>query len=98
MQRKQNAFTTLLAAGFCAALALSTMSGFAQAAKPDPNGTWKWTGAGRGGNPGPELTLKLKAEGEKLTGTLTRPGRGGGDPVDTAITDGTIKGDAVSFN
>jgi hypothetical protein len=99
MQRKQNAFTTILAAGFCAALALSALSSQAQDAKPDPNGTWKWTAPGRGGNPGPEVTLKLKAEGEKLTGTLTLPPRGGtGDPIDAAISDGKFKGDAISFS
>ena len=97
MQRKQNALTTLLAAGFCAALALSALSSQAQDAKPDPNGTWKWTAAGRGGNPGPEMTLKLKAEGEKLTGTITFPPRGGGDAVDAPISAGTFKGDAISF-
>lgn len=51
-------------------------------------------------------TLKLKAEGEKLTGTLTTPGfarRGeeGGTPpapVETAISEGKVKGDEISFS
>src|SRR4051794_37244576 len=52
-------------------------------------------------------TLKLKAEGEKLTGTLSQPGfarRGqNGDaaaapaPTETAISNGKIKGDEISF-
>lgn len=43
------------------------------------------------------MTLKLKAEGEKLTGKITSPGRQGGDPVEIEIKDGKIKGDEVSF-
>jgi hypothetical protein len=54
-------------------------------------------------------TLKLKAEGEKLTGTLSQPAfarRGQGAdaaaaapaPVETAITNGKIKGDEISFD
>ena len=43
------------------------------------------------------MTLKLKAEGEKLTGTLITPGRQGGDPRETAIGDGKVKGDEISF-
>jgi hypothetical protein len=53
-------------------------------------------------------TLKLKADGEKLTGTLTQPafarrGQGGEAaaapaPVETAISEGKIKGDEISFN
>jgi hypothetical protein len=44
------------------------------------------------------MTLTLKAEGEKLTGTLTSPGRQGGDPVKTEIADGKVKADEVSFS
>jgi hypothetical protein len=44
------------------------------------------------------MTLKLKLEGEKVTGTLTTPGRQGGDPTETKIEDGKIKGDEVSFS
>jgi hypothetical protein len=52
----------------------------------------KWTAQvpGRQGNM-QETTFTFKAEGEKLTGTIS--GRQG----DTAISDGTIKGTAVSF-
>jgi hypothetical protein len=53
-------------------------------------------------------TLKLKAEGEKLTGTLSQPAFGrrgqGGDapatppaPVETAISNGKVKGEEISF-
>ncbi len=45
-----------------------------------------------------ELSLKLKLDAGKLTGTLTSPGRGGGDPVDTAISNGKLDGDKISFS
>jgi hypothetical protein len=100
MQRK---LTSLMAVGFCAALALAAVATQAQDKqdkKVDVTGTWKWTApAGRNGNPGAEMTLKLKADGEKVTGALTYPPRGGqGDPTDVAISDGKLKGDALSFN
>jgi hypothetical protein len=84
-----------------AAVALICMSGaavsFAQEAKKaDPNGTWKWTMEGRDGAKR-EMTLKLKLEGDKLTGTLTSPGRGGGAATDTAIEEATLKDADVAF-
>lgn len=57
----------------------------------DVSGKWKYSMAGRNGNT-IESTLTLKAEGEKLTGTVS--GRAG----DTAIQDGKVAGDDVSFN
>jgi hypothetical protein len=42
------------------------------------------------------MTLKLKLEGEKLTGKLTAPARGG-ETRDTDIKDAKIKGAEVSF-
>lgn len=83
------------------AVALICMSGaaisFAQdAKKADPNGTWKWTTEGRDGAKR-EFTLKLKLEGDKLTGTLTSPGRQGGAATDTAIEEATIKDVDLSF-
>jgi hypothetical protein len=62
----------------------------------DVTGTWGWTRPGRNGGADQKMTLKLKADGEKLTGTLTSPGRDG-QSTDTAITDGKVKGDEVSF-
>ena len=52
----------------------------------------KWVGQvpGRDGAM-QETVINLKADGDKLTGTIT--GRGG----ETAISDGTIKGDDVAF-
>jgi hypothetical protein len=55
--------------------------------------TGKWTAQvpGREGQMR-ETNFTFKVEGEKLTGTTT--GMGG----DVAITDGTIKGDAIAFS
>lgn len=52
----------------------------------------KWAAEMQGPQGTMTTTFTFKAEGEKLTGTVS--GRGG----DTAITDGVIKGDEVSFN
>ncbi len=67
-----------------------------EAKKADPTGTWKWTTEGRDGAKR-EMALKLKLEGDKLTGTLTSPGRGGGAATDTAIEEATFKEGDVAF-
>ena len=70
-------------------------------------------GGGQGGNAPANATprkstLTLKADGEKLTGTLSQPAFGrrgqGGDapatppaPVETAISNGKVKGAEISF-
>ena len=79
----------------CAALVLS-LNTFAGPA----DGTWTWTTPGRNGGPDRTTTLKLTSEGDKLNGTISGFGRGGGGgnaPADIKITDGTIKGDDISF-
>jgi opacity protein-like surface antigen len=55
--------------------------------------TGKWTAQvpGRDGQTR-EQTFNLKAEGDKLTGTVS-----GGQGGDTAIADGKISGDTISF-
>lgn len=70
----------------------------AQDKKVDPSGTYMWTQAGRNGGPDRTNTLVLKLDGDKLTGKLTSPGRGGGAPTPTDITDGKITGSDVSFS
>jgi hypothetical protein len=55
----------------------------------DVSGTW--TGEQQGRNGPMTVTLNLKAEGNTLNGTIT--GRGG----ETAISDGKVDGDNVSF-
>ncbi len=98
MQRKQNALTSFLGAGVCAAMVL----GAAAVHAADPSGTWTWTGpAGRNGGPGPTYTLMLKASGTTLTGALTSPPRGrggGGEPTTNAISNGKVDGDKISFD
>jgi len=95
MKRTLNLFTPLLTLATCAVLTLGAAS---QAQAADATGTWTWTRAGRNGGEAQKLTLKLKVEGEKLTGALTSPGRQGGDPVKTEISDGKVKGDEISFS
>ena len=70
----------------------------AQDKKVDPSGTYMWTQPGRNGGPDRTNTLVLKVEGDKLTGTVTSPGRGGAAPTPTAITDGKLTGADVSFS
>jgi hypothetical protein len=78
----------------CAVFAFGFLS-VSQAA--DATGTWSWTRPGRNGGPEQKMTLTLKADGEKVTGKVTSPGRQGGTPVETEIKDGKIKGDEISF-
>jgi len=69
----------------------------AQDKKVDPTGTYIWTLPGRNGGPDRTNTLVLKLDGDKLTGTLASPGRGGqATPRD--ISDGKITGANISFN
>ena len=53
--------------------------------------TGKWVGKLETPNGSRDVTYNLKQDGETLTGTV--PGRNG----ETPITDGTVKGDDVSF-
>jgi len=87
--------TTFLKLAACALLVAGTAVR-ADDAKADPTGTWTWATPGRNGGPDRTNTLSLKADASKLTGTLSAPGRGG-QSVETAIADGTVDGDAISF-
>ncbi len=87
--------SSLIAATVAGFLAI----GFAASAKAaDATGTWKWSTAGRGGGQAREFTLKLKVEGDKLTGTVSTPGRQGAQARETAIENGKVKGDEISFS
>ena len=112
---KPTSLTSLLAV---AVLALGTLAQVhaADDKKADATGTWTWTWtqALRADAPATttprKSTLKLKADGEKLTGTLSQPARGGRGaaaadpataapaPVETEITDGKVKGADISFS
>jgi hypothetical protein len=58
--------------------------------KAGPTGTWKWTV--KLGEQELNFTLKLKAEGDKLTGTLSRR-----EGQESKIEDGTYKDGEVAF-
>jgi hypothetical protein len=68
----------------------------AQDKKVDPTGTYIWTQAGRNGGPDRTNTLVLKLAGDKLTGNVSAPGRGG-QAADTDIADAKLAGANVSF-
>ena len=58
-------------------LALGAIAQVQAADKESPAGTWTWTQPGRNGGPDRKSTLKLKVDGDKVTGTISAPGRGG---------------------
>ncbi len=61
----------------------------------DVSGKWTYDQPGRqGGNPTP-VTITLKADGNNLTGKISRNGQNG--PVDTDITEGKVDGNTVTF-
>lgn len=62
----------------------------AQDKKADVTGTWKSSYTNQTGQVR-ESTFKLKVEGDKLTGTVS------GRNNDTAIEEGKVKGDEISF-
>lgn len=62
----------------------------------DPSGTYMWTTPGRNGGADRTNTLTLKLDGDKLTGKLTAPARGGGT-ADTDISNGKATGSTLSF-
>lgn len=97
MLRNRNnlAFLTKVALGVILALGMIVPLQ-AQDKKADPAGTWTWTMQGRNGGPERKVTLKLKVEGDKLTGKISAPARGG-ESRDTEIKDGKIKGSEISF-
>jgi len=70
----------------------------AEDAKIDPTGSYIWTMPGRNGGPDRTNTLSLKLEGDKLTGKLTTPGRGGAEPTPIEIKDAKITGADISFS
>jgi len=94
---KPNILSTALTLAACATLMLSATAR-AEEKKADLVGTWSWTQPGRQGGADRTNTLTFKKEGEKLVGTLSTPGRGGGAPVEVKIDDAKLAGDDVSFS
>src|SRR5688500_14031248 len=100
MQRKQS-LASFMKIAACAVLALGMVSP-AQVSdgheKASPTGPWNWRTPCRGGGEPRKPTLTFEAAGDKLTGKVAAPGRQGGEPRATEISDGKVKGDDVSFN
>ena len=86
MQRTLKSFLPLT---ICLALLIS-LAARAEDKKPEITGTWKSSFTNQNGQVR-ESVFKLKAEGEKLTGTVS------GRQNDTAIEQGKIKGEEISF-
>lgn len=78
-----------------AASALLLLATAAHAA--DASGNWTWSTPGRNGGPERVSTLTLKAEGAKLTGKVSAPGRDG-KAVESPIADGKVEGDTIAFS
>ena len=86
MQRSLKSFLPLT---ICLTLLIS-LAARAEDKKLEITGTWKSSFTNQNGQVR-ESVFKLKAEGEKLTGTVS------GRQNDTAIEQGKIKGEEVSF-
>ncbi len=95
MQPQLRPLSTLLKIASCLILALGAFAQV-QAAEKKADGTWTWTVPGRNGGADRKNTLSLKTDGDKLTGKVSAPGRGG-QTAETEIADGKVKGDEVSF-
>lgn len=80
------------------ALTFLLMGWGAQAADKnvDPTGTWTWSRPGRDGGPERTTKLTLKWDGEKLTGKLLAPGRGG-ELREAEIQKGKVNGNEIAF-
>ena len=63
----------------------------------DISGKWTAEQPGRNGGAPRVTTFTFKVDGSKLTGNISRPGRGG-DPMVSEISDGKVDGNTVTFN
>ncbi|HSY19790.1 MAG TPA: hypothetical protein VK815_15710 [Candidatus Acidoferrales bacterium] len=79
-----------------ALLTVAVLQAQAEDKKVDPTGTYIWTMPGRNGGADRTNTLTLKVDGDKLTGKISAPGRGGA-ATETEIADGKLAGAQVSF-
>ena len=85
----QRTIKSILQLTACLVLVLG-FTASAEDKKVDLNGTWKSSFTNQNGQVR-ETVFKLKAEGDKLTGSIS------GRNNDTAIEEGKIKGEEVSF-
>jgi hypothetical protein len=63
----------------------------------DISGKWTSEQAGRNGGAPRVTTYNFKVDGNKLTGDMTAPGRGGAAGTAVTISDGKVDGNNVSF-
>jgi hypothetical protein len=63
----------------------------------DVSGKWTYQQPGRGGGDPIPVTITLKADGATLTGSVPGMGRGGAPADPSAISNGKVDGDKVSF-
>ena len=63
----------------------------------DVSGKWTYQQPGRGGGDPIPVTITLKADGASLTGSVPGMGRGGAPAAPSAISNGKVDGDKVSF-
>jgi hypothetical protein len=63
----------------------------------DISGKWTAETPGRNGGAPRVTTFTFKVDGSKLTGSISRPGRGG-DPMVSEITEGKVDGNNVTFS
>ncbi len=95
----KNSFRSYFSAAAAAVALLAwaaPVTSHAEDAKASPTGTWTWSTPGRNGGAERKTTLKLKAEGEKLTGKVSSPGRDG-QTMESEISEGKVKGDQIEF-
>jgi hypothetical protein len=98
MRLKQNMIASLTAFSLGAIFALGFLTeAKADDKKADVSGNWTWVMQGRQGRPDRTITAKLKVDGNKVTGTVSSPGRDG-QSTDTEIKDGKVTGDEISFS
>jgi hypothetical protein len=98
MHFKNNMLASLTTVALGAILAVGFLSqAQAQDKKADASGTWSWVLKGRQGGPDRKITAKFKVDGDKVTGTISTPGRDGSNR-DTEVQDGKLKGDDLSFS
>lgn len=89
---------SILQATLCALITLAfTVPATADEKNADPSGTWTWSTPGRNGGPERKSTMKVKAEGDKIMGKITSPGRDG-QTIETEISEAKVKGAEFSFH
>src|SRR5689334_15985308 len=77
MHFKKNLLGSLTAFALAAVFAAGFLEAKAADKSSDVSGKWNWTMRGRQGGADRKITAKFKVDGDKLTGTISMPGRDG---------------------